>query len=85
MKYVLAVLGGLVGGFVVGEMVAAAIGVTAHLAFDADMPFALKLMPLYLALAGAVAAPWVLARRGFPSGGPHATGRGTNSPYGDPR
>lgn len=84
MKYLLGVLAGLVGGFVAGELVAAAIGVTAHLAFDADMPFALKLMPVYLALAGAVGTPLVLARRASRTVSPAPAGR-PGSPYGEPR
>ncbi|MDI3422330.1 DUF5957 family protein [Streptomyces luteolus] len=78
MKYVLGVLGGLFGGFFAGELVAAAIGATARLAFDADMPFALKLMPLYLAVAGAIGTPLVLTRR---AGTPRPDR--TDSPYGN--
>ncbi|MGW0732543.1 DUF5957 family protein [Streptomyces sp. NPDC002851] len=84
MKYALAVLGGLVGGFVAGELVAVAIGVTAHAAFGADMPFVLKLMPLYLALAGAVAVPLFVARSAR-ARGPASRPYDPNNPYGDAR
>ncbi|MGY1452386.1 DUF5957 family protein [Streptomyces sp. SS8] len=62
MKYVLAVLAGAFAGFLLGELVAVAIGLTAEAVLGASMPLALKLMPLYLAVAGAVAGPYLLGR-----------------------
>ncbi|MDI3386417.1 DUF5957 family protein [Streptomyces sp. B-S-A8] len=79
MKYALGVLGGLFGGFFAGELVAVVIGAAAHLVFDADLPFALKLMPLYLAVAGAIGTPLVLSRRA----GASRPGRAPGSPYGE--
>ncbi|CAL9457758.1 DUF5957 family protein [Streptomyces atacamensis] len=62
VKHVLAALAGLVAGFLLGELAAVAIGLTAEAVLGASMPFALKLMPLYLAVAGAVAGPYLLGR-----------------------
>ncbi|MGK5450027.1 DUF5957 family protein [Streptomyces radiopugnans] len=53
---------GLVAGFLLGEPAAVAVGLTAEAVLGASMPFALKLMPLYLAVAGAVAGPYLLGR-----------------------
>ncbi|MFP8885680.1 DUF5957 family protein [Streptomyces mangrovi] len=62
MKHVLAALAGAVAGFLLGELAAVAIGLTTEAVLGASMPFALKLTPLYLAVAGAVAGPYLLGR-----------------------
>ncbi|GAA2428043.1 DUF5957 family protein [Streptomyces macrosporus] len=62
MKTVLAALGGIVCGFVLGELITVAVGVTAELVLDASMPLALKLLPFHLAVVGAVAGPFLLRR-----------------------
>jgi hypothetical protein len=71
VKHVLAALAGIVCGFLLGELVAVAIGFTAEAVLGASMPLALKLMPLYLAAAGAVAGPYLAGRAaGRERGGP---------------
>jgi len=69
VKHLLAALGGIVCGFLLGELVAVAAGITAEAVLDVPMPFVLKLMPLYLAVAGAVAGPYLVHR------GAHRNGR----------
>src|SRR5262249_52520721 len=60
---VLAIIGGLVAGLVVSEI----IGIIAMLLFDTAA--GIKFLPVYLALAGAIAAP-VLYRRSRHRAGP---------------
>ncbi|MFH0243687.1 DUF5957 family protein [Streptomyces sp. HK10] len=62
MKHLLAALAGIVAGFLLGELAAVATGLATEVVLGASMPFALKLMPLYLAVAGAVAGPYLLGR-----------------------
>lgn len=72
MKTPLSALIGFFAGFFAGELVAVAL----NLAVDSDdgLPLALRLMPLYLGLAGLVAGP-VLSRtrQGGPAGPSHST------------
>lgn len=53
---------GAVVGFVAGELLAAAIGITIHVVADAEVPLAVRLTPFYLAAAGLFVGP-LIARR----------------------
>ncbi len=56
-----AVILGLVGGFVIGLVVSEMIGIVGKLAFDRTA--GIKFLPIYTAVACAVIAPVVLRRR----------------------
>ncbi|MFD5320578.1 DUF5957 family protein [Streptomyces sp. NPDC127098] len=62
MRTPLAALAGLVVGFLAGELLAAAIGITIHVVADAEVPLAVRLTPFYLAAGGLFVGP-LIARR----------------------